>query len=105
MSRGYGARGAVWVAITSGGGGARGVGAGLTAAGQFNDAIAAALAVIRAEPLLESACIALVCVHLAEGNQSEAIRAFDRYRALLAEEIGVEPTARLSTLISSLRRS
>jgi DNA-binding SARP family transcriptional activator len=36
----------------------------------------------RADPLRESAHGALIAVHLAEGNQSDALREFERYRAL-----------------------
>ena len=71
----------------------------LTAAGRFGDAVAAALASMRAEPLRESACATLIRVHLAEGNQSEAIRAYEGYRALLARELGIEPTPALRALL------
>jgi hypothetical protein len=33
---------------------------------------------------------------LAEGNQSEAVREFTHYRALLHAELGLEPTLRLN---------
>jgi DNA-binding SARP family transcriptional activator len=72
----------------------------LTAAGHFGDAVAAALAAVRADPLRESACAALIRVHLAEGNQSEAIRAFEQYRALLARDLGIEPTPALRALVA-----
>ena len=71
----------------------------LTAAGRFGDAVAAALAAMRAEPLRESACAALIRVHLAEGNQSEAIRAFEQFRTSLARELGIEPTPALRSLL------
>ena len=76
----------------------------LAAAGRFGDAVAAALAAVRAEPLRESATAALIRVHLAEGNQSEALRAFQRYEALLASELGVDPTPALRTLLPDARR-
>ena len=76
----------------------------LTAAGRFGDAVAAALAAMRAEPLRESACAALIRVHLAEGNQSEAIRAFEQFRILLARELGIGPTPGLRALLSALQR-
>ncbi len=75
----------------------------LVAAGRFGDAAAAAVAAVRAEPLRESAHAALVRVHLAEGNQSEALRAFMRYRELLGAELGLEPTPRLLTLVRDLQ--
>jgi len=70
--------------------------------GRFSDALAAALAAIRAEPSRETAHAALIRVHLAEGNQSEALRAFEQYRSLLIADMGIEPTARISNLVSNL---
>jgi DNA-binding SARP family transcriptional activator len=75
----------------------------LVVAGRFGDAAAAAVAAVRAEPLRESAHAALVRVHLAEGNQSEALRAFARYRELLNGELGLEPTPRLWGLVRDLQ--
>lgn len=70
---------------------------------RFGEATSAALAAVRAEPLRESARAVLIGVHLAEGNQSEALREFARYQTLLRAELGLEPTARLRDLISDLR--
>jgi DNA-binding SARP family transcriptional activator len=39
---------------------------------------------------------------LAEGNQSEALGEFERYRVLLRAELGIEPTDRLTRLLSGL---
>ena len=64
----------------------------LTAAECWGQAADAARAAVRAEPLRESAHAALIQVHLAEGNQSEAMRQFTRYRTLLHAELGLEPT-------------
>jgi SARP family transcriptional regulator, regulator of embCAB operon len=75
----------------------------LTAAGRWGEASGAARAVVRAEPLRESGHAALIQVHLAEGNQSEAVRQFASYRALLRAELGLEPTARLRRLVPDLR--
>jgi DNA-binding SARP family transcriptional activator len=74
----------------------------LTAAGRWGEAAAAAGAAVRAEPLRESAHAALIQVHLAEGNQSEVVREFARYRALLHAELGLEPTPRLRQLVQGL---
>jgi len=76
----------------------------LTAGHRYGDAAAAALAAVRAEPLRESARGALIRVHLAEGNQSEALTEFRRYRSLLLGELGLEPTPRLSQLLQTLER-
>lgn len=74
----------------------------LTAADRLAEAAAASLAAVRAEPLRESARAALIRVHMAEGNQSRALGEFERYRVLLRAELGLEPTARLSRLLSGL---
>jgi DNA-binding SARP family transcriptional activator len=76
----------------------------LTEADRFPEAAMAALAAVRAEPLRESARAALIRVQLAEGNRSEAAEEFERYRVLLRAEIGVEPTTRLSELLSGLEQ-
>jgi DNA-binding SARP family transcriptional activator len=74
----------------------------LAARGEYGDAAAAALAAVRAEPLRESPRAALIRVHIAEGNPSEALREFARYGELLMLELGVEPTERLRTLVADL---
>jgi DNA-binding SARP family transcriptional activator len=78
------------------------VAARLTDDGRLAEAAAAALAAVRVEPLRESARAALIRVHLAQGNQSAAHGEFERYRVLLRAEIGVEPTARLRQLFTTL---
>jgi DNA-binding SARP family transcriptional activator len=77
----------------------------LIAAGRWGEAAHAACAAVRAEPLRESAHSALIQVHLAEGNQSEAVREFARYRALLQAELGLEPTHQLRQLVQNLQGS
>ncbi|MDE3725287.1 BTAD domain-containing putative transcriptional regulator [Nocardiopsis sp. N85] len=71
----------------------------LRAEGAFGDAVAAAQAAIKADGLRESPRAALIRVHLAEGNVSEALREFSRYRELLLRELGLEPTPRLRDLL------
>jgi SARP family transcriptional regulator, regulator of embCAB operon len=75
---------------------------GLTVARRFGDATAAAGAAVRADPLRESAQAALIRVHLAEGNQSEALRAFDRFSRLLQADLGLVPTPQLRELVADL---
>jgi DNA-binding SARP family transcriptional activator len=77
----------------------------LTDAGRWGEAAGAARAAVRAEPLRESGHAALIQVHLAEGNQSEAVWEFARYRTLLRAELGLEPTSRLRELVRDLRSS
>jgi DNA-binding SARP family transcriptional activator len=74
----------------------------LTAAGRLAEAAAAALAAVRAEPLRENARAALIRVHIAEGNKSEATAEYERYRVLLRAELGLEPTVRLTQLLARL---
>ena len=74
----------------------------LSSQGKYGDAAAAALAAVRAEPLRESPRAALIRVHIAEGNPTEALREFARYGELLMLELGVEPTERLRALVSEL---
>ena len=71
---------------------------------RFGEATGAALAAVRAEPLRESARALVIRVHLAEGNQSEALAEFNRYRTLLRAELGLEPTPRLCELVADLQR-
>ena len=47
----------------------------------------------------ESPHAALIGVHLREGNQSEALREFERYRLRLGAVLGLEPTRRLRALL------
>jgi len=74
----------------------------LADARRWGEAANAAGAAVRADPLRESAHAALIKVHLAEGNQSEAVREFTGYRALLHAELGIEPTPQLCRLVQGL---
>jgi SARP family transcriptional regulator, regulator of embCAB operon len=76
----------------------------LLAEGRFGEATGAALAAVRSEPLRETARAVLIRVHLAEGNQSEALDEFARYEALLQTELDLEPTPRLRELIVDLQK-
>ena len=77
----------------------------LAAAGRHGEALQAAYAAVRAEPLRESAHRTVVRVHLAEGNVAEAVRAHDLFEALLGEELGVGPTEQMTRLVRGVRRS
>jgi DNA-binding SARP family transcriptional activator len=74
----------------------------LLTVGRHALAIDAALAAIAAEPLRESAHRAYIRVHLAEGNRSGALHAYERFRRMLREELGVEPSDQMRELVSSL---
>jgi DNA-binding SARP family transcriptional activator len=73
--------------------------------GRLAEAAGAARAAMKVEPLRESANAQLIRVHLAEGNQSEALRVFDRYSDLLHTVLGLSPTPHLGDLVASIRRS
>lgn len=69
--------------------------------GRFGEAIDAALSAVGAEPLRESAHIALIEAYIAEGNVSEAARQKESYRRLLKVELGLEPSSRMQALLTS----
>ena len=73
----------------------------LSLLGRHAEAIQAALAAVRLEPLRETAHATLIRAHLAEGNRSEARRQFHRCRDLLAAELAVEPSESIRRLISA----
>ena len=75
----------------------------LTAAGRLAEASSAALAAVRAEPLRETSRAALIRVHMAAGNQSDALGEFERYRVMLHAELDAEPTERLRRLLGDLK--
>jgi DNA-binding SARP family transcriptional activator len=67
----------------------------LRGARRYSEAAEVGLAAVAAEPLRESAHRALIEVHLAEGNISEAIRQYETYRQLVAVHLGAEPSSEL----------
>lgn len=71
----------------------------LTQQSSYADATSAAQAAIRADPLRESARAGLIKVHIAEGNISDALREFARYRQTLMGELALEPTPGLKSLL------
>jgi DNA-binding SARP family transcriptional activator len=72
------------------------------AAGRHGEALQAAYAVVRMEPLRESAHRILLRIHLAEGNVVEAVRSYERFRTLLAGELGVGPSRQMVDLVRGL---
>jgi DNA-binding SARP family transcriptional activator len=64
----------------------------LIALGRYPEAIDSGLLAVAAEPLRESAHRALMRAYQAEGNRSEALRAYENLRQLLQRELGVEPS-------------
>jgi DNA-binding SARP family transcriptional activator len=76
----------------------------LLMAGRFAEAGRAARAAIRVDPLRETPYSTLVRIHLADGNQSDALQVFETYRETLHNALELEPTAQLSGLVSGLQR-
>jgi DNA-binding SARP family transcriptional activator len=75
----------------------------LSRAGEYTRAIEAALAAIRVEPLRESAARTLIEVHLAEGNQSEAVRQYLLFHHRLRRELGLAPSEAMRSLVAQLK--
>ncbi len=71
----------------------------LIEAGRHGEAVAAGLAVVRAEPLRESAHRVLVKAHLAAGNRGAALRQYEQCRRILQAELGLEPSQALKNLL------
>lgn len=74
----------------------------LTAMRQFGAAIEAGLAAVTAEPLRESAHRVLISAHLAEGNYGEAIRQYEVYARLIAEELNLRPSPAMNALVNDV---
>jgi DNA-binding SARP family transcriptional activator len=65
-------------------------------------ALAAASAVIRTEPLQESAWRLVVTINLRQGNVASALRAYRTYRTMLADELEAQPTELMEALVRGL---
>ena len=76
----------------------------LSSQGRFAAALDTALEAIRIEPLRESAHRVVIGIHLAESNVFEAIRHYRFVRDLLRDELGVEPSVQLTTLLPARLR-
>lgn len=74
----------------------------LAAAGCFGLAMEAALAALRMDTLRESAHRVVIRIHLAEGNISDARRAYDRCRLIMVRDVGVEPSPAVTRMLASL---
>jgi DNA-binding SARP family transcriptional activator len=80
------------------------VDAGL-AGGNADLAVQTATELVGLEPFRESAHLRLLRAHAAAGNPGEALRAYDRCRRLLAEELGVDPSPELEAVYLELLRT
>jgi DNA-binding SARP family transcriptional activator len=71
----------------------------LSAEGRHGEAIDAGQAAVAAEPLRESSHGALISAHLAEGNVCEARRQYRVCCELFSEDLQLEPSAELRSLV------
>ncbi|WP_169576401.1 ATP-binding protein [Nocardioides halotolerans] len=74
------------------------------ATGQVGDAAAHAAEALRADPYDEAALRTLMRAHAAAGRPASALAEFARVRELLAEELGVDPSAETRALHEELLR-
>ncbi|MGH3874805.1 MAG: AfsR/SARP family transcriptional regulator [Pseudonocardiaceae bacterium] len=72
--------------------------------GRYQLAVCSAENAIALEPFREQTHRLLMRVHAAAGNPAEALRAYDRCRRLLADELGAYPAAETAALHLSLLR-
>jgi DNA-binding SARP family transcriptional activator/DNA-binding HxlR family transcriptional regulator len=77
----------------------------LTIRGRLAEAAVVARAAMKVEPLRESSHACLIRVHLASGNQSEALRVYDRYTDLLRNVLDLEPTSILTDLVADIQKA
>ncbi len=70
----------------------------LAGQGRYGEAVEAGLTAVAGEPLRESTHRAVMRAHLAEGNRHEALRQYGMLRALLCDQLGLEPTAETELL-------
>lgn len=74
----------------------------LLAGARYGEAAETALWAIAGEPLRESAHRALIRVHLAEDNPSEALRQYELFRDLLRTQLGLRPSPQLRQLVAGI---
>jgi DNA-binding SARP family transcriptional activator/tetratricopeptide (TPR) repeat protein len=68
----------------------------------LDDAERAAKRVVDREPFRETSYAMLMEVHAARGDIAEALLVYERLRALLKDELGIPPSARIASLHQSL---
>lgn len=76
----------------------------LSESGRFSEAVEAGLDAVSADPLRESAHRALIKTYLAEGNPAKAVHHYQLYRRLLSDQLNVEPSSQMETLMAALVR-
>jgi DNA-binding SARP family transcriptional activator len=78
------------------------IGERLAEEGRYGRAVEVSLAVVADDPLRESAQRVLIRIYMAEGNVHEAIARYRAYRETMREELGLEPSPQMETLIDEL---
>jgi len=73
--------------------------------GQLERALETAHAAVASDPLRESARRLLLRIRLAQGNVAGALNEYGHYRALLKDEVGLEPSPSIDALIQPLART
>jgi DNA-binding SARP family transcriptional activator len=72
----------------------------LCAEGRFGQAVQAGLAAVSGDPLRESARLALIGAHRAEGNAAAAFREYNAFRQLLHDELGLDPSENMQAVMA-----
>jgi DNA-binding SARP family transcriptional activator len=72
----------------------------LAGLGRFGLAMEVALAALRMDSLRESAHRTVISIHLAEGNISDARRAYDRCQRIMARDVGVELSPAITRMLA-----
>ena len=70
--------------------------------GRIGQAVQAGLAAVAGEPLRESSRRVLIEAHLAEHNVAAALREYETFSKLLRNELGLDPSEDLSSLVQGL---
>lgn len=71
--------------------------------GLHAQAIDVGMRALAVDPLRESAHRALISAYLGEGNQSEALRQYELYRVILAEQLDLEPSEGITAMVRPLK--
>jgi DNA-binding SARP family transcriptional activator len=71
----------------------------LTAEGRYRPAVQAGLAAVSGEPLSESARLALIAAHRAEGNAAAALCDYGNFCQLLYDELGIIPSENMRAVV------
>lgn len=77
------------------------IGRDALARGDDHTAVLAGIAAVVCDPLRESSNALLISAYLAGANRPDAVRAFNRFEALLESELGISPGVALRRLVTS----